>query len=406
MSISLLQHTQSIIGFKHKKFEYKGHCVFQYLEWKAKKFLCPCCNSSDTKSKVVNQRKVKGLDSGSKEFYVVFDHYRVRCKECGAHVMQKLNFIPTQKSRISKQLARSIIELREHMTITAVAKHFNVHWELVKDLEKAHLKKKFKKVKLKNVRHIGIDEIHTGENIGKDGYLTIVRDLDSGATLFVGKGKNSECLDEFGKKLNRSKCKIEAVAVDMAPSFTHWAKKYVENAVIVYDHFHVIKLMNKRLNEVRIQTMNKLEDEEKKDLKGKKYWFLMNKENTSESGKEFLENCGQKFSDLGVAYYLKEALRNIYRDSESEGVARVAFDRWCDIANESKIRKMITMAKTIKQHIDGIVSYWTTSGLTSAKMEGFNTKVKLLIRNAYGYHDEEYLILKIHELPKIKSNPI
>ena len=233
-----------------------------------------------------------------------------------------------------------------------------------------------------------------------------MRDLDSGATLFVGKGRTSECLDEFGKRINRSKCEIKAVAVDMAPSFTHWAKKYVKNAVIVYDHFHVIKLMNQRLNEVRIQTMKKLNDEEKSDLIGKKYWFLMNKENRPEVAKDFLETCGEKFSDLGVTYYLKESLRNIYRNSENAGVARVAFERWCDIANESKIRKMKTMAKTVKNHLDGIISYWTTSGLTSAKMEGFNTKVKLLIRNAYGYRDEDYLILKIHELPKINLNPV
>ena len=403
MSISLLQHTQSITGFKHIKYEYIGQSVIQHLEWKSKKFHCPCCNSRRTKARVYNQRTVKGLAMGRKSFYIKFDHYRIRCKDCKAHVMQKLQFIQNQKSRITKPFARSIIELRQHMTITATASYFGVHWELVKNLELAYLKKKFRKIPLKSVKHIGIDEIHTGDNIGENGYLTIVRDLDSGATLFVGKGRTSECLDDFGERIKRSKCNIKAVAVDMAPSFTHWANKYVEGAVIVYDHFHVIKLMNKKLNEVRIQTMNKLNDEEKKDLKGKKYSFLMNKEDMSATGKEFLDSCKEKFSDLGVAYYLKESLRNIYRSSESDGAARIAFKRWCDIAINSGIAKMKTMANTINQHIEGIVSYWTTSGLTSAKMEGFNTKVKLLIRNAYGYHDEDYLILKIHELPEIKN---
>ncbi len=60
------------------------------------------------------------------------------------------------------------------------------------------------------------------------------------------------------------------------------------------------------------------------------------------------------------------------------------------------------MAKTIKTHINGILAYWSTGGITSASMEGFNNKIGWLNRQAYGYRDLEYFKLKIFDLPKMQ----
>ena len=72
------------------------------------------------------------------------------------------------------------------------------------------------------------------------------------------------------------------------------------------------------------------------------------------------------------------------------------------MAKASKIPELITMANTIKKHIDGVLAFWSTGGVTSASMEGFNNKIGWLTRLAYGYRDEEYLILKIYDLPNLK----
>ena len=110
----------------------------------------------------------------------------------------------------------------------------------------------------------------------------------------------------------------------------------------------------------------------------------------------------QLFSELSTAHFLKESLRSIYSLAGSKPTADIAFKRWHGLAMESKIPEMITMANTIKRHINGILAYWTTGGMTSASMEGFNNKIGWLTRQAYGYRDEEYLILKIYDLPNLK----
>jgi len=96
-------------------------------------------------------------------------------------------------------------------------------------------------------------------------------------------------------------------------------------------------------------------------------------------------------------------LRNIYSIADTKDLADIAFERWYRMAKASGIPEMITMAKTVKKHIKGILTYWQTGGLTSASMEGFNNKIGWLTRQADGYRDEEYLILKIHDLPNINT---
>ena len=102
------------------------------------------------------------------------------------------------------------------MTIQDVAKHLNVGWDLIKDIVKRDLSRRFAKPKLKHLRQIAIDEISVGKG---HKYLTLVLDLDTGAVVFVGKGKGADALKPFWKRLWGSHAKIKAVAMDMSPAY-------------------------------------------------------------------------------------------------------------------------------------------------------------------------------------------
>jgi transposase len=99
---------------------------------------------------------------------------------------------------------------------------------------------------------------------------------------------------------------------------------------------------------------------------------------------------------------MKECLRKIYSLAPDEYMAEIAFGYWCELADESGIACLERMAKSIRRHLDGILAYWGENKLTSAGMEGFNNKVRWLIRQAYGYRDDEYFKLKIFDLPNVK----
>jgi transposase len=154
------------------------------------------------------------------------------------------------------------------MSITDTANFLGLHWGTVKDIEKRYLQNKYAKIRLRDVKVIGVDELYTGHD-----FITIVRDLESGSVLHVGAGKGGDALKDFTHKLNSSKCHIQAVAMDLGPAYAAWAKEHLPEARIVYDHFHLIKLMNKKLDDLRRKTMNEADEEMKDQLKKKDFSF-------------------------------------------------------------------------------------------------------------------------------------
>lgn len=291
------------------------------------------------------------------------------------------------------------------MSISDVAEHFQVNWRIVKECEKRHLKKKFKTIKLKKVSVIGIDEIYI-KSQGKDKYITVVRDLKSGAVLYIGNGKGSGSLEKFAKKLRHSKAKIIAIAMDMSKAYISWVKKHLPKAVMVFDHFHVIKLMNEKVDKVRRRITATLDEQQKKLLKNQRFLFLRNVEDLEPDAKLLLDNLRKTFKELGDVSMMKEALRSIYRMAKNEVQAEAALKNWCSIARKTEMKELETMAKTIENHLQGIIAYWNTNGLSNASMEGFNNKIRWLIRQAYGFKDKEYFTLKIYNLPNIKLEPV
>jgi transposase len=158
---------------------------------------------------------------------------------------------------------RSILELRPEMSISTLSNYFDVDWRTVKDIEKRNLKKKYASVPLSDVKVLGVDEIY----VGKKKYKTVVCDLESGCVLHVGDGKGGEALDEFGKRLSRSKADVETIAMDMSSGFSSWFCEKLPEAEIVFDHFHVIKLMNDKLEKIRRRVAGELDDEALAKLK-------------------------------------------------------------------------------------------------------------------------------------------
>ena len=100
---------------------------------------------------------------------------------------------------------------------------------------------------------------------------------------------------------------------------------------------------------------------------------------------------------------MKESLRNVYKLASDSYAAELLLTDWCAKADASAVPELKSMARTICSHLPGILAYWRCDQLTSAGMEGFNNKIRWLIRQAYGYRDDEYFVLKIFDLPNLKT---
>ena len=266
-------------------------------------------------------------------------------------------------------------------------------WDLIKEIQKRDLSRRFATPKLKHLRRIAIDEIAVAKG---HRYLTIVMDLESGAVVFVGDGKGDEALKPFWKRLRSSKAKIEAVAMDMSPAYRKAVSTYLPKAKIVFDLFHVIKLYNEKLSDLRRALHREAAETMHKDvLKGARWLLLKNPENLDEARdeKKRLAEALSLNQSLAVAYYLKEDLRQFW-EQPGKRFATAFLEGWIRRASSSGMKMLIQMAKTLAAHRSGLLAYYDVT-ITSGPMEGTNNKIKTMKRQAYGFRDKEFFKLKI-----------
>jgi transposase len=317
---------------------------------------------------------------------------RVECLACGAVRQVKVPFADSRRS-YSSSFERYALELGRRMTIRDVAVHLNVSWDLIKDIQKRDLSRRYSKPKLKHLRHIAIDEIAVAKG---HRYLTVVLDLESGAVVFVGDGKGADALKPFWKRLRPSRAKIEAVAMDMSAAYRQAVATNLPKAKIIFDRFHVVKLFNDKLSDLRRALHREATDVlHKQVLKGTRWLLLKNPENLDEKKdeKKRLEEALALNKPLATAYYMKEDLRRFW-EQPGKRFATVFLDGWIRRAGASGIRMLQQMAATLAAYRSGLLAYYDVM-ITSGPMEGTNNKIKTMKRQAYGFRDREFFKLKI-----------
>ena len=247
MSTSLLYHAFGIRGYQYTRTDYQdGQTIFT-IHQEPETCRCPACGSPKVQSRGHVQRRLRTVPIGRRATLVVLPIPRVECQDCGVVRQVKVPFADPRRS-YTNAFERYALELSRRMTIRDVAKHLGVGWDMIKDIQKRDLSRRYAKPKLKHLRHIAIDEIAIAKG---HRYLTVVLDLDSGAVVFVGDGKGADALKPFWKRLRPSRARIEAVAMDMSAAYRGAVSTNLPKAKIVFDRFHVMKLFNEKLSDLR-----------------------------------------------------------------------------------------------------------------------------------------------------------
>jgi transposase len=281
------------------------------------------------------------------------------------------------------------------MTIRDVARYLGVGEGMVRGIDKSYLQKTFGKPRLRDLEVIAIDEIYVGK---KNKFFTIVIDWRTGAIVFVGDGKGQDALKPFWKRLRSSKAKIKAVATDMSSAYYAAVIRNMPTALQVFDRFHIVKLMNDKLTQLRRDLQREAEMMNRNVLKGMRWLLIKHPSHLDESKNERvrLQEALDLNRSLSVAYYLKEDLSQIWQQSTKAIAAKFLTD-WCRRARASGIKALITMAKTLEGHRTGILN-WYNYPISSGPLEGINNKIGALQRMAYGYKDKDYFIAKLYAL--------
>ena len=187
MSTSLLYHGFGIRGYRYVKTEYEQGRVIFTVRQETEELRCAACGSRRVVRRGYCQRRFRSLPIGSRPVQALLDVPRVGCLDCRVVRQVAVGFADERRS-YTKAFERYVLELSRHMTIQDVARHLQVGWDVVKDIQKRSLSRRFTNIPLKHLRQIAIDEISIGRG---HRYLTVVLDLVSGAVVFVGDAKGA-----------------------------------------------------------------------------------------------------------------------------------------------------------------------------------------------------------------------
>ena len=396
MSDWMLYHVWGIRGYKVAQCQMVDRAqVLVTIEPTPQVLRCPRCGTKDVIRKGVNMRLFRGVPVGRKPVWFAAQIPRVRCERCGITRQVRIPFAE-EKRRHTRQFERYALELAQITTTQHAARHLDVSWDTVRDIEARHLGKHYSKPRLRHLKRLAIDEIYLGKSVK---FLTVVLDLESGAIVFIGRGKGAEALDPFWKRLHGSRARIEAVAADMSLAYALAVRQHLPDAVLVNDRFHVIKLYNEMLTKLRRELHREATTQLEKDvLKGTRWLLLKRLDNLDDARGEpgRLLQALQLNRSLAVAYYLRDDLNEFWEQPDKWAAERW-LQAWIEDAEGSGIRLLQKFAKTLASRRSSLLA-WYDYPISTGPLEAVNNKIKLLNRQAFGYRNREFFRLKLYAL--------
>lgn len=397
MSTSTLYHGFGLKGYDYVRSDYREGAIIFTARPQARLIVCPVCGCSEIIRRGSFTRMLRTVPIGCKPVWLEIEAPRVECRRC--EIVRQIDLrIAEPKRWYSNAFKRMVMDLGGFMSMLDIARWLKVGWDTIKGIIKEQLQKRYSKPSLRNLKHLAIDEISVRKG---HKYLTLVMNLETGAVIFVGEGKGADALDPFWKQLGQRRRKVKAVSMDMSAAYIKAVSDNLPKAKIVFDHFHVVKLMNDKLSALRRSLYHEINDILGKEaLKGTRWILLKAPENLDDKRKE-RERLAEVLSlnePLATAYYMKEDLRQIWGQKNKQ-VATKVLQNWINTALNSGIKALVDMGKTLAKYRYGILN-WYDHKISSGPMEGTNNKIKTLKRQAYGFRDLEFFklrILAIHE---------
>lgn len=373
----------------------------------------------------------RGLDFGGTIVEIEAFTHRVTCPEHGVVTADVPWAYPN--ASFTKDFDLTVAWLAEYLSRSAVANYMRIDWQTVgncisrslHDLE-PELRKR-----LDGLVNIGIDE--TSYRKGHK-YITVIVNHDTNTVVWLGIGHGKAVLEQFYKSLtSEQRASIKVVTGDGARWITDCVNEFTPECERCVDTFHVVEWAMEALDAVRKERWHAANEKvkelskdtekkpghpkandgsamrlraakaEAKEIKGSGYTLGKAPEHLTETQQIRLNMIQANDPQLYCAYRLKEALRLLLKSTNVKE-AEAELNHWLWWASHSRIPAFKELYKKIKRHKKHILNT-IRLGLSNARIEATNNKIKLIIRKAYGFRniqnmmDMIYMVCSNIEIP-------
>lgn len=370
------------------EFSAEGKQLDIHVDFKSgSKFSCPKCGKPNCSVHDTIERTWRHLNFFQFKTYIHCRVPRTECEDCG---VKQINVPWARKSSGFTLLMDALIVLMsQNMTVSSIAEMIDEHDTRIWRVIGFYVEQARSQENLSEVKSVGVDETSRAKG---HKYVTVFIDLDKSKVIYACEGKNAATIESFKDDFEQhhGSCKnITNFCCDMSPAFISGIENNFPKASITFDKFHVMKLMNEAVDQVRReeQSNNLL-------LKNTRYIWLKNPENLTYNQKKTLKPLKDLRLKTMKAYSIKLALRDFWSYKYHKS-AENYLKKWYFWATHSRLDPVIECAKTIKQHWTGITNY-IKSKIDNGILEGTNSIIQAAKDSARGFRSTRNFITTIY----------
>ncbi|MBU1150858.1 MAG: ISL3 family transposase [Proteobacteria bacterium] len=351
-------------------------------------FACPSCGREGCGAYDTEQRTWRHLNFFQHEAYLTARVPRVSCGDCGIKTIE----VPWARSGSGFTLLFEalVMVMAKAMPVRSIADLLKEHDTRLWRVLDHYVHESRQGADFSAVTEVGVDE--TSSKRGHN-YVTLFVNPDSSKVLFATEGKDASTIERFKTDLASHQgdpSRIREVCCDMSPAFISGVEKHFPEAYLTFDKFHVLKILNEAVDEVRRQ-----EQQSRPELKRTRYLWLKNPGNLKANQAAILEALQVKKLNLKTAraYHIRMNFQEFW--NQPLQVAEAFLKKWYFWATHSRLEPIKDAAYTMKRHWDGILR-WFTSKINNGILEGINSLIQAAKARARGYRTVKNLITMIY----------
>jgi len=352
---------------------------------KGSTFRCPECGREECPAYDTTTKRWRHLDFFEHDTILEARVPRVECAECGVKQVE----VPwaRKQSGFTLLFEAYLLLLCREMPVNAVARRVGETDTRLWRVLHHYVGQAREQADFSGVRQVAMDE--TASRRGHN-YISLFLDSEERRVLYATEGRDAGVLAAFRRDLERHGGKAEQVeefCLDMSGAYLKGLAEEFPEAEVTFDKFHVMKLLNGAVDEVRRQ-----EQKGRPELKKTRYLWLKNPENLTAKQRARLEEIRPSRSHLktALAYRIKRSFQEFWE--QPTDLAEAFLTRWYYWATHSQLEPVIRVAKTIKEHWAGVLR-WHTTRVTNGVLEGLNSLIQAAKAKARGYRSTRNLIV-------------
>lgn len=361
---------------------------------RGRRLQCPCGVKTWARYDT-SRRRWRHLDFGACRVWLEADVHRIDCVGCGRIRTEQVGWA-RPRARHTRDFEDLAAWLAQRMDKTGVARLLRCSWTAVDRIVGRVVADNIDDSRLDQLYRIGVDEISYRRG---HRYLTIVADHDTGKVVWVGKDRTRAAFERFFDTLGRARTeRIAAISLDASSIYLPVARERAPQATICLDPFHVIKWCGEALDAVFRAHTPDLPAEtgyrpSRRHWKRARYALRVAAEKLDTDQRVFINALRRHRYRLFRAWELKEQLRELYRSVEPAD-ATAYLKAWCTAALRSRIPVFKLLVHRLRKHFDAIIAA-VQLGLSNSRLEGINSKIRVIQRRGYGHPGPDSLTAMI-----------